>query len=68
MLAPEVEARINGAESLYEQRLKETLEQTHRDWYVAIDPESGEYFLGRTILEAAEAARRTHPDRYPHTL
>jgi hypothetical protein len=29
---------------------------------VAIDPDSGEYFLGKTLMEANEAAFAKHPN------
>jgi hypothetical protein len=51
------------AESIYEQRLKAELESKHLDYFVAIEPDSGDYFLGRTLSEAAAAARKAHPGR-----
>jgi hypothetical protein len=51
------------AEQIYVQRLKAELESTHLDYFVAIEPESGDYFLGRTLSEAAAAVRKAHPGR-----
>ncbi len=56
------------AEAIYSQRLKDTLETAHRDEFVAIEPESGDYFLGRTLSEAIGLARKAHPDRLAHAL
>jgi hypothetical protein len=42
--------------------LKTELERTHPDFFVAIDPVSGDYFLGRTLSEASAAANAVHPD------
>jgi hypothetical protein len=54
---------VDRGRQIYDDRYKATLEQTHLHWFVAIEPESGEYFLGRTLGEAAAAARAAHPDR-----
>ncbi len=40
-------------EELYDQRLKTLLEAAHRDEFVEIEPDSGDYFLGPTLCEAA---------------
>jgi len=54
---------IKRAEQVYEERLKAELERTHPDFFVAIEPDSGEYFLGRTLSDASAAAHAAHPDR-----
>ncbi len=54
--------RKKGKE-LYETKLKAILEPEHRGEYVAIEPESGDYYLGRTMSEAYEKAAREHPDK-----
>jgi len=54
---------FDRAKKIYEERLQSKLEQTHLNFFVAIEPESGDYFLGRTLSEAAAAARAAHPDR-----
>jgi hypothetical protein len=60
MISPDSCELIRRAELIYEQRLKEQLETYHRDSFVAIEPESGDYFLDRTLSEAsATALRRT---------
>ena len=41
-----------AARRIYEERFRETLEQSHRDQFVAIEPISGDYFLGQTLSEA----------------
>ena len=56
------------AEWIYEHRLKTTLEQSNADDFVAIEPVSGEYFVGATLSEAIGAARRAHPHRLAHVL
>lgn len=53
----------NAAKRVYESELRESLEAEHRDEYLAIEPKSKSYFLGKTFLEAAMAAKSAFPDR-----
>ena len=53
---------------IYEQRLKTTLERSHPDEFVAIEPISGDYFLGHRLSEAVGAARKTHPEHLSHVM
>lgn len=55
-------------EGIYADRLRPMLEQSHLHEYVAIEPESGDYFLGGTLSEAIQAARQGHPDRLAYAL
>ena len=57
-----------AARRIYEERLRETLELSHRDQFVAIEPISGDYFTGPTLSEAIGASRAKHPDRMAHAL
>lgn len=56
------------AQAIYEERLKAMLEATHPDDFVAIEPESGDFFLGRTLSEAIQSARAAYPQRLPFAL
>jgi len=56
------------AQVVYEEQLRAKLEATNVDDFVAIEPESGDYFLGKTLSEAIQAARAAHPDRLPFAL
>ena len=49
------------AEGIFEQRLRTTLERSHPGLFVAIEPVSGDHFLGATLSEAGAAARKAHP-------
>jgi hypothetical protein len=40
----------------------------HLDQFVAIEPDSGEYFLGDTFDEAVKSARTKYPARLSHTI
>lgn len=59
---------VRSAERLYEQELQGQLEQSHADEFIAIEPISGDYFLGRTLSEAKGAAYDAHPDRLSHAM
>jgi len=61
MASHESEQIALQAESIFEQRLRATLERTHPGLFVAIEPDSGEHFLGATLSEAGAAARLAHP-------
>jgi hypothetical protein len=58
----------DAAKRIYESELRKTLESRHRDEYVAIEPESKSYFLGKTFLEAAMAAKSAYPDHKSFVL
>jgi hypothetical protein len=59
---------VQKAESIYEARIQAILEPCHDHEFVAIEPESGEYFLGKTLNDAAKAAREAHPTRLTHVM
>ena len=56
------------AKRLYAERLREMLEASSMNQFVAIEPDSGEYFLGDTLSEAANGCRAKFPDRRPYIL
>ena len=49
-------------------KLRDQLEANHRNEFVAIEPESGDYFLGKTLSEAIQAARSKYSDRISFAL
>jgi hypothetical protein len=59
---------MTKVKAIYDRRLRENLERTHLNSFLAIEPESGDYFLGRTLSEAAAAARAAYPDRQAGVL
>jgi hypothetical protein len=68
MVSDETRAVIDRARRLYAERLQSLLEPQHRDRFVAIEPESGDYFLGDTFDEVVRSARAKHPTRLTHTI
>jgi hypothetical protein len=51
------------SEQLYASQLRAKLEPEHLHKFVAIEPDSGDYFLGETLSQAIQAVRRAYPDR-----
>jgi hypothetical protein len=63
MPSKETSELVRRAELIYEQRLKAGLEKTHLNYFLAIEPDSGDYFLGHTLSEVAALARKAYPGR-----
>ena len=42
---------VQKAEAIYDSRLQGILEPCHDHEFVAIEPESGEYFLGKSLTK-----------------
>ena len=68
MVSEDTKSVIERAKRIYAERLRTTLESQHLDRFVAIEPESGESFLGNTFDEAAQAAQAMYPDRLSHII
>jgi hypothetical protein len=68
MVSAETKHVIDRAKRLYADHLQTELESQHADRFVAIEPESGEYFLGDTFDEAVKSARAKYPSRLSHTI
>jgi len=68
MTQSDVDEFVRRAESIYASRLRTILEPTHLNDFVAIEPDSGDYFLGKTLNEATRVARGVYPDRLTHAM
>ena len=68
MVSADTKAVIERAKRIYAEQLRAVLEPGHLNRFVAIEPESGEYFLGDTFDEAVKLARAKHPTRLSHTI
>lgn len=68
MVSADTQSVIDRAKQIYAERLQATLEADHRGRFVAIEPESGDYFLADTLDAAVRAARARHPSRLSHTV
>ena len=68
MVSADTKSVIQNAKLIYAEHLQAVLEPEHLNRFVAVEPESGEYFLGDTFDEAVKAARAKHPNRLSHTI
>jgi hypothetical protein len=68
MASQSLDELVRDAENIYNRRLRAKLENDHRDEFVAIEPISGDFFLGRTLSDALGSARAAHPDRLSHAI
>ena len=68
MVSADTRSVIERAKRIYAEQLRAVLEPQHLNRFVAIEPESGEYFLGDTFDEAVKSARAKHPSRLSHTI
>ncbi|MEM1226868.1 MAG: hypothetical protein AAGJ40_14310 [Planctomycetota bacterium] len=68
MIDKNQESVAEAAKRIYDEKLREPLEQAHHDEFVAIEPISGEYFLAPTLSAAIGASRSKYPDRLAHAL
>ncbi|MFQ6032784.1 MAG: hypothetical protein ACE5K2_07675 [Candidatus Zixiibacteriota bacterium] len=55
-------------ERIYREKLKPLLEPEHKGKIVAIEIESGDYFLGDSVVEAGQRAREKCPDKLFHFM
>ena len=68
MVPAETRSVIDRAKQIYANQLPTDLESQHVDRFVAIEPESGEYFLGDTFDEAVKSSKTKYPSRLSHTI
>ncbi|MFN3476621.1 MAG: hypothetical protein ACK4Z6_03580 [Candidatus Methylomirabilales bacterium] len=55
------------ADAIY-QKIRQELELKYKGKIVAIEPESGDYFLGTDVQEAFEKGRAQHPGKPFHFI
>lgn len=68
MVSAHTKTVIAKAKALYAERLRDLLEPQHLDRFVAIEPESGDYFLVDTLDAAVDLARAAYPTRITHVI
>jgi hypothetical protein len=56
------------AHKVYEERLKDRLEEQHPGEVIALDPESGDYVLGKTLAEVDRACHERFGGRPVHVF
>lgn len=65
---PETAEIARKGQRIYQDKLKATLERDHKGEIVAIDVDTGDYFLGKTVLEAAERGHEKYPGKVFHAI
>ena len=67
-LSPEEKARIKAEDALFYKRCREVFDRVqpdliedHYDWFIIIEPESGEYFIDEDKNIALSKSRSKHP-------
>ncbi len=68
-LSPEALARRKAEREVFHKRCRAIFEQVrpaliveHYGWYIAIEPDSGDYFIDKDQEVASQEARHKHPD------
>jgi len=56
------------ARKIYYEQLKQTLEASSQGKFVAIEVNSGDYFLGSTPLEAINNGKQRYPEEIFHVM
>ena len=67
MLASERRSLVSKAKVLYES-MRLRLEREFGGQFVAIEPESQEFFISQSFESAVTAARTAYPNRVSHTI
>lgn len=55
-------------ERIYYEKLKPILEPKYNDKIIAIEVDSGDYFIGHSVIEALRKARDVYPDKLSHFM
>lgn len=62
------EALAARGRKIYNDRLRQALEKSAYGLFVAIEVDSGNYFLGSTPLESIERGKQRYPDKVFHLI
>jgi hypothetical protein len=68
MATPQAQRLARKGERIYRTRLKRLLEPQHNGQYVAIEVESGDYFLGESAVAALKEAEARYPKGKFHLI
>ncbi|MEM9926488.1 MAG: hypothetical protein AAF915_22500 [Cyanobacteria bacterium P01_D01_bin.50] len=49
-------------------KVKSELIETHYNWYIAVEPDSGEYFIDKNLEVVSHQCRNKHPGKVHHTF
>lgn len=68
MVSPQTAKVARLGQELYDRQLRTGLEATNPNEFVAIEPQSGDYYLGQSLSEAVQKVRAAHPDRLSYVV
>ena len=68
MISESSQSIAQKAKHLYESQLREQLEQDFLNQFVCIEPDSGQYFIGKSFDEAVNSAIDACPGKLTYTL
>ena len=63
MISEHSQSVARRAKAIYAEKLQSHLELQNPNEFVAIEPESEEYFVAESFSKAVAMARKAHPDR-----
>jgi hypothetical protein len=49
-------------------KVRAELIETHHNWFVAVEPDSGDYFIDKNIEMVGKLCRERHPGKIPHVF
>jgi hypothetical protein len=55
-------------ERIYYEKLKPILEPKYKGKIIAIEVDSGDYFIGDSVIEAGDKAKQKYPDKIFHFM
>ena len=58
---------VSKGKEIY-RKLRDELEPQHKGEILAIEVDSGEYFFGKTVIEATDKGRGKYPDKVFYTV
>lgn len=68
MISEQTRDVVRRGKEIYQAKLQATLEVSHPNKFLAIEPDSGDYFFGDTFSAAIQSARAAHPDRLAYAM
>jgi hypothetical protein len=68
MVSTQSQSVIDRAKAIYDERWRADLESTHPGEFLAIEPESAQFWLADSFSEAMMQAHRAFPERLSYVL
>ncbi|XZE22264.1 hypothetical protein SH449x_002183 [Pirellulaceae bacterium SH449] len=68
MISEKTKNLADRAKAIFQSTLREKLESEHWGKFVAIEPDSKDYFVADSFGDAVRASRDCHPDRIAYVI